>query len=172
MESNFQVPARVAKRAAEMAEGRLAEVRRARTNDILMYAKCIERLGEEIKKAPEELKAQAAQWAECTARLKAAGFEAESGSWWAPFEMTSARRLTAVYRAVGRLDGSKAEKELVKDADGHVVPGRVLVSMPCVAFPLLTVSFERRLTHKDPCRVEEVVEPARVTHKLVCRREG
>ena len=76
---------------------------------------------------------------------------------------TTMKGLVKVYRAIGRLDGSRVSKAIHDAAKGLVE-----VTLPSAAYPNVYVSYIHKLGRADRCRIETLTE---TRTRLVCTRD-
>lgn len=139
-----------------------AEKRNAKYN-MEMYARSIAREVEREKNAEAECAKNAKLWVECVTKLREAGFTPDEG-WRFNLKLkVDQEQLKLVYRAVGRLDGKQQEKDVEDGAEGTV-----RITLPSIKYPFLRVSYVRKLTAADKCKIVTEEVPARTEHRLVC----
>lgn len=99
------------------------------------------------------------------AQLEAAGFKPEYDHWSECLRVDiEQKQLTAVYGVLGRLDGSKAEKDIVDSAKRLVK-----VTLAPVNHPSVRVSYVTKLPRRGgKCRIVTVRQKARSEKQLVC----
>ena len=131
--------------------------------DIRTYAQFLQERTEALAKVDETVEQEAAQFAGAVAKLRAAKVKFLVSYGWRLEVETSKKGLMKVYKALGRLDGSKQTKEIL-NAEMKVVT----VTLPAVAYPNVYVSFPHKLTDKDKCHIETVTE---TRTRLVCKRD-
>lgn len=152
------------RRLAERRVKQRAEQKRtwAREN-LKVYAEWVKTETEKLLNAEAEAEAEVAGWAEALSLLKRARIPVSTSPFNLDLEVeTTQRKLVAVYRVVGRLDGANARKE-VADAGKNLVR----VTLRAVKFPCVRVTYLRTLKPTDTCRIE-VVRSERA--ELVCGR--
>lgn len=164
------IPAQIAKRAHEKSKERADDVKRWANESICGYSEWIKRESEKIKTADAGALKDSQQWARAMAALTKFGFKPQVCGYpfWQIDVNTTEKRLKRLYDVIGRLDGDKIEKGIVKDDAGVVDKDRVRIYMPSVLFPFVKVTWTRKLTDKDKCRVVEERIPARTEYNIVC----
>lgn len=142
---------------------RLAYKRNDIAGDIRTYAQFLADRTEALAKVEDVVEQEAAQFADAVAKLRAARVKFIASYGWRLEVETTKKGLMKVYKALGRLDGSKQGKEIL-DADKNLIK----VTLPAAAYPCVHVSFPHKLTATDRCRIETVQE---TRTRLVCARD-
>ena len=159
------IPRKIQRLAAIKLAERKRNARRWAQDSIKSYAEYLKAETEKLERLDETVSREVDQFIEALVKLRQAGFKA-TNPWALELKVeTTKRRLTDVYRAIGRLDGAKARKD-IRDAK----KGLVVVTLPSVNYPDLEVSFVHKLSDADRCRIESVEVPARTEHRLVCEK--
>lgn len=159
----------VSRKVAELARKKAEEQTRAtnnsETSNLKYYSELLTKSAEKIRTAGEDAQKRAEEWAEAWSLLARAGLDPQEHEWnrWRIEVAVTEKQLKKVYDAVGRLNESEMEKD-IECAEKKLIK----VTMPSVKYPNVRVSFVRKLTEADTCKIVEEVVPARVEHRLVC----
>lgn len=153
----------VLNKARRLAKDAVESEKRNAKYNIEMYARSLAREVEREAKAEEECAKKAELWAECVTKLNAAGLTPDEGWRFNLKLLVDQKQLKLVYRAVGRLDGKQQEKDVENGEEGTV-----RVTLPSIKYPFLKVSYVRKLTAADKCKIVTEEVPARTEHRLVC----
>jgi hypothetical protein len=147
----------------ELYRARLTYKRNDLHGDIQTYSDLVRKKAEELTKVEDEVGREVARFAEVTRKLKAARIKF-CNPWGLRVDVTTTRKgLVKVYKAIGRLDGSKASKS-IHDAE----KGEVEVTLPSALYPDVVVTYVHKLGKGDRCRIETVQE---TRTRLVCARD-
>ncbi len=159
------IPPKLKKRAEEMARKKADNTRRSATQSAKYYASEAAKQSERAEKAEVEARKEAEAWAEAWSLLTKAGFKPEEHGWqtFGIVVHTTEDKLTKLYNTIGRLNEDEMEKE-IEDAAKKTVK----ITIPAVKYPNVRVSFIRKLTDSDKCKIVEEVVPSRVEARLVC----
>lgn len=132
-------------------------------DNIKSYGECLAQESKKLVEAGDTARKEVEQFVEALAALKQAGFKVQNPYGTELRVRTKKQHLTRLYRAIGRLDGSRTTK-CIKDP----AKGVVTVSLPAVRYPCVLVSFDHKLAESDKCRIEAHEVPAKVDYRLVC----
>jgi hypothetical protein len=141
---------------------RLSYKRHDLQGDIRSYAEALTRRTEELARVEEAVAQEVALMAEVMTKLQAARIRFTNPYTTRVEIQTTKKGLLRVYKAIGRLDGSRVSKS-IHDAG----KGLVEVTLPSAVYPNVSVSYVYRLGKADKCRIETVHE---TRTRLVCTR--
>lgn len=165
-ETAVSIPAKLRKLAALRAKRHAEQTRQWALDCIERYSKYMAEEAKKADRAEEEAAKAVGKWAEAIAKLKAAGFKVETKDYTLDIVVrTTEKKLTRVYKAIGRLDPETVCKELA-DAEKELVK----VSIDSAHYPRVTVVYHHKLRPNDKCRIEKVEVPAKTEYQLVCGR--
>jgi hypothetical protein len=167
MSDAVPVPAAVKKLAETKRKKRADRIRRWAQDNIAQWAENLKEETQKLARAEEKAADEAAKWAQAVARLRAAGFKVELSDY--DFDVTvktTRKKLTDVYRAIGRLNPQSVAKSIV-----NAKKKLIRVAIDSVAYPFVTVVYVHKLGPNDKCKIVEEKVPARVQHNLVCERQ-
>src|SRR4051812_25310196 len=108
--TNVPLPSKLRKLAERRLKLRVESRRKDCESTIASYLDYIKDQTEKLKKVEEEVQKEVAQWVEATVLLKKARIKASN-----PYGLfieveTTQKKLTAVYKAIGKLDPSRLSK--------------------------------------------------------------
>lgn len=159
------VPSKLRKLASAKLAERKRNARRWAQESIKNYAEYLKAETEKLERLDETVDKEVEQFIDAMVKLKQAGFQVENPYGLELRVKTTKKRLTKLYHAIGRLDGSKASK-YIQDPE----KGLVVVTLPSVVYPDLDVSFIHKLSKTDKCYIEKVEVPAKTDYRLVCEK--
>jgi phosphoglycolate phosphatase-like HAD superfamily hydrolase len=134
-------------------------------DNIKSYGECLAQESKKLVEAGDTARKEVEQFIEALAALKQAGFKVTNPYSTELRVKTKKANLTKLYKAIGRLDGSKTSKT-IKDA----AKGIVTVSLPSVRFLCVRVFFDHKLAPTDRCHIEAYQVPAKTDYRLVCEK--
>lgn len=157
------------KLAKEKLLAHTKSLRRDAEWNIQYYSDYVKANAEKLSKVEETAEKEVSDFIEAYSKLKAAGFKVETPYGLELRVKTRKRRLTDLYRAIGRLDGSKQSKAIANDEDGAA--GIVTISLPSVRYPNVEITFKHKLKDTDSCKVEVETIPEKKQYRLTCARQ-
>ena len=160
------IPKNLRRKVQEKIEEHACRIRRWARGNIDAYSEWLKTETEKFLTADERATEEVNKWAEALAKLKQAGFKVTTSDSSLDLSvLTTQKRLTAVYHAVGRLDARSVSKDIA-DAEKKLVR----VSITSANYPNLTVVYLHKLRNSDKCQIVSEVIPERTEHRLVCSK--
>ena len=151
------------KRIEAKARERLAKRRRSLQMDVSSYVSSLAELTSKLEKVEEEVASDVQKFAEACIKLKRAGIKFDN-PWGLVLQVrTTKKGLLKVYKAIGRLDGSKVSKQ-IESAEKQLIQ----VTVPSANYPNLQVSYIHKLSPNDKCKI---VKQTREYDSLVCEKK-
>ena len=160
------LPKKMHRKVQAKIDEHAARIRRWARGNIDAYSEWLKSETAKFLTADEKAAEDVTKWAEALSKLRRAGFKVKTTECGLDLKVvTTRKKLTAVYQAIGRLDPQSVCKDIADPAKKLV-----RVSINSVQYPFVTVVYDHKLRDTDKCRIESVTVPEHVEHRLVCEK--